>query len=386
MSDLTEQKPGTFNEIMSGLEDSVADMEVEQQPEHDEMYGEDESDKILPPKAEEEETEEEETEDKVEEAEEEEEEDEEEGAEEEEEEEGEEDGPEDSTLEETLTKETETEEEAVWTVKIDGKEREVDEEELLRGYQTAQASTKRFADAKKAHDEAKAFWGKMTDGHFGDAMVAHYAKQNGGDYVAARAEVVQKMAEFMAPELQEQLIEDEKERELHKQRREIEQQRKALEQEKAEAKSRIERQAEEEFISDLRVGIEKQMKRLKLPEKDVIWQRAGKLLDAAKSAGSTNEELLDLVPTVMKRIKEDRNKAARDLAATLTEDELEEIYPEQLKALKKKRIKKVKEKKSQKTKTDPNVLQSKKPGKKKTSRRSTRSDDIFADIRFEDFD
>ena len=380
MSDLAEKR-GSFNQVMEGLEDEVADMEVEQKKDDYWDYGEDESEPTEE-KAEEETKEEEETEEEQEETEETDEESEEEG---EEEETDEEPSITDALTEEDSTEtETEDEEPITWTVKVDGKEKEVDEEELLRGWQTAQASTKRFTEAKKLHTEAQAFFKKFLEDP-GAAMTDFLTKNHKGDRLKARTEVRDKFLEFLAPDLEEQMSEDEKERELFRQRREIEEQRKALEAEKAEAKSRMEREAEEEFISDLRVNIEKGIKRYKLPTDDAIWQKAGEFLDAAKTAGSTNDELLELVPTVMKRIKEDRRQAAKDLAATLSPEELEELYPEQLKQLKKKRIAKVKKKKGQKTKKSEGdtIEKTSKPKGKKPKK--MRSDEVFGSIDFNDF-
>jgi hypothetical protein len=389
---MSEMKRGSFNQVMANLEEEVAEMEVEQLVD-DSHYGPDESEGMVQ-EASEETTEETTEETGAQEEEVEGEEAEEEGAEEEGDSEEEEDSEEEAgseeeeeSITEALTgekEESEEGEEISWTVKIDGKEREVDEEELLRGYQTAQSSTKRFSEAKKLHQEAQTFFKKFLEDP-GTAMTDYVTNQTGGDRVKAYTMVRDKFLEFLAPELEESAIEDEKEKELFRQRREIEMQRKALQAEQAEAKSRLERAAEEEFISDVRVGVERQLKKLKLPDEDTIWRSAGEYLDAAKTAGATNDELTEMIPTVMKRIKEDRVQAAKNLAKTLSPEEIEALYPEQLKLLKKKRIEKVKKRKSQKTKSDPSAIIEKKKKPESKKRGIRRTDEVFGEIDFRDF-
>jgi hypothetical protein len=388
MSDL---KIGNFNSVMQGLEDDVAEMEVEQLPD-DSEYGEDKSEELLPSekdeKEEEETPEEEDIEEDTEEDEEEETED------EEEEKEGTEPDAEPADeIKEGEEKEEEKEEEdddepILWTVKVDGKEREVDEEELLRGYQTAQSSTKRFSEAKKLHQEATTFWRQFTseDKNPGDSLVAFLAKQNGGDHLKARIAVRDKFLEFLAPDLEESLIEDEKEKELHRQKREIEIQRKALEEEKAAAKSRLEKEAEDEFISDVRTLTEAQLKKFKLPlDNDLIWDKTGKYLATASAAGSSREEIKEMIPMVIKKIRDERAAEAKTLVSTLSAEEMEQLFPEQLKEMKKKRIAKVKAKKSKKVKTDSSgTIKDKKKSESKKSKKR-RSDDIFGEIDFRDF-
>jgi hypothetical protein len=382
MSDL---KIGNFNSVMQGLEDDVAEMEVEQLPDASE-YGEDKSDELLPPeKDKEEESEEEDTEEDTEKDEEEETEDEEETSEEEEGDAEADAEPADEIKEGEDEEEEDDDEPILWTVKVDGKEREVDEEELLRGYQTAQSSTKRFSEAKKMHQEATTFFKKFLEDP-GTAMTDYLTKQTGGDRIKARTLVRDQFLEFLAPDLEESLIEDEKERELHRQRREIEEQRKALEAEKAEAKSRLDREAEDEFISDVRTLTEAQLKKFKLPlDNDLIWDKTGKYLATASAAGSSREEIKELIPTVIKKIRDERAAEAKTLVSTLSAEEIERLFPEQLKEMKKKRIAKVKAKKSKKVKSEVGgtIKDKKKSEDKKPKKR--RSDDIFGEIDFRDF-
>lgn len=381
MSDL---KRGTFASVMEGFEDDLEEAVIEpeaapeeetpepadevQEETEDEEAGEEEAeaeaeaDGVLEDEETEEESEEAETED-------------------------------DSTEDDGDMEEAEEEDPLIFTVKIDGKEKEVDEEELLRGYQTAKASTKRFSEAKKMHNEAQAFFQKVTEGKMGDALVAHMTKQNGGDRVKARREVVEQVLAFIAPEIQEMQIEDEREKELYRKQRDIEEQQKELEERQNEARTRQEREAQEEFISDVNVALNEQAQKLKLPtdekSRTAIWEKAGKMLDTAMLSGSTNDEVLALVPTVMKQIKEERKETAKMLAKTLTAEELEEMYPEQLEALKKKRVARLKKKKSgtKKKASEDEKLESKpKKKRRKGKPKVVNSLDVFNSINLDDFE
>lgn len=376
---MPELKRGSFNSVMEGLEDEVENMELETETEEEEEQ--ETTQESTDESTEEEEATEEGTE---------EEEDSETSDEEEESDDEETDTEEDTETEETKDEESEKEEDdddepLIWTVKVDGKEEEVDEEELLRGYQTAQASTKRFSEAKKMHQEAQSFFQAFLKDP-GSALTDYLTNQTGGDRVKARTLVRDQFLEFLAPDLEESLIEDEKEKELFRQRREIEEQRKELDRQKAEAKSRLDQEAEDEYISDVRIGIEKQLKKYKLPvDSDPIWSRAGKYLAQAEEAGSSREEVKELIPTVIKKIKEERAAEAKAMVATLSAEEIERLFPDQMKELKKKRISKVKEKKSQKTKSDSSGTIAKKQKSEKKKPGIRRSDDIFAEIDPNDF-
>jgi hypothetical protein len=312
-------------------------------------------------------------------------------AEETEDEEDEEDETEEDSEDETEEdgeekEEEETEEEddepLIFHVKVDGKEQEVDEEELIRGYQTARSSTQRFSEAKKLHDEAKAFFTKFLEDP-GTALTDYMTSQTGGNRIKARGLVRDQFLQWLAPDLEESLIEDERERELHRQKREIEEERRELERQRAESKSKFEKEAEEEFISDLRGKIDSQIGRFKLPNNDTIWQRAGKYLEAAQSAGSSHSELLDLVPTVMKQIADERKAESEALVKTLSAEELEALFPDQVQALKQRRIERVKKKKADKLKKKKAETEEKVPKVRKKKRERPkyfRSEDVFNSI------
>jgi hypothetical protein len=367
MSDL---KKGSFNSIMEGIEDSLEDVEIVPEgeaPEIEEEVTPEPADEVKEEAAKDEDTEVEVTEDEVSEEEEEEEED-----------------------EETTKKETEEDDDddeaLLFTVKIDGKEQEIEEEELVKGYQTAKSSTKRFSEAKKLHDEAKAFYSVFLGSPF-DSLVDLKVKETGGDRVKARLLVRDQALQWLAPDLEESLIEDEREKALFRQKREIEEQQKELDRRKEEAKTQADKEAEEEFISDLQTSINTQIKRQKLPSEDAIWKSVGRLLDEARASGASNEEVKALVPLVIKQIKEERLESAKELAKTLSAEDLEELYPEQMKTLKQKRVERVKKKKAEKAKQQKEETKEKAPKIKRKKRKKKEyfnSNDVFASINIDE--
>ena len=363
---MPEPKKESFNAVMEGIEDDLEDVEIVPEGEAPET----EEEEVTPEPADKADTEEDTEEEKEEET-----------TEEEETSDDEEEDTEEDTEEEPKEEE-EDDEPLLFTVKIDGKEEEIEEDELIRGYQTAKSSTKRFSEAKKLHEEAETFYAAFLGGPF-DSLVDLKVKETGGDRVKARQAVRDAALQWLAPDLEESLIEDEREKALFRQKREVEEQQKQLDREKAEAKSRIEREAEEEFISDLQTSISTQIKRQKLPDKDAIWEGVSRMLTEAQAAGASNEEVKALVPLAVKQVKEDRVAYAKRSAETLSAAELEELYPEQIKELKQKRVERVKKKKAEKAKkkkaeTEDKPLKVKKKQRKKT--KYFNSNDVFDSI------
>ncbi len=231
-------------------------------------------------------------------------------------------------------------------VTIDGEEREVDEDELRRGYQTGKASQQRFTEAKVLHEQATAFYQAFLKSP-GDALVNLVAKQI-GDRTRARERVRDVFLEFLAPDLEESLITDERERQIHRRNRELEDRRLDLDRREQAETQKLTQAQEEAFVKSLRDGINVGLKRHGLPDKDEIWVRAGQLIDMALNAGTKREHALELVPAIMKQISGEREEAAKKLALTLKPEDVERLFPDALEALRQQRIEKVREERSKK--------------------------------------
>lgn len=262
-----------------------------------------------------------------------------------------------------------------WKIVVDGEEREVSEQDLVQGYATAQASSKRFQEAKQLHEEATTFYQHFLTSP-GDALTDLVVKKTGGNRMQARERVRDIFLEWMAPELEESLIEDENERRLYRERREIEEERKELDNRKSESDRKAAEDAEKEFVRDLKVTISDNLKKHSLPDETAIWVRVGTLLDAAQKAGMRRDNLLALVPSVTKQVVEERMEQAKALVPTLTPEELKKMFPEAVEALKKERIEKVKRKKTQKT---PSGSSKPKPRRGKQPPKPRTFEEVFGD-------
>ena len=96
-----------------------------------------------------------------------------------------------------------------YKVKIDGEELEVDEEELLRGYQTKKAADKRFQEGAMARKQAEEFVRLLKEDPFkvlSNPQIGH--------------DVRQLAEEFLASQLEEEMLSDE-ERERREMKRKL---------------------------------------------------------------------------------------------------------------------------------------------------------------------
>ena len=265
-------------------------------------------------------------------------------------------------------KEEKTDEEPrTFTVQVDGEEIEVDEEELVRGYATAKSSTQRFQESKALHDEASTFFKSFLESP-GDALTDLVANKI-GDRTKARERVRDAFLEFLAPDLEESMIEDEKERELYRRQRELDDRQKDIDRRQSAEASKKELAEEAAFVENLKTSISAGLKKHELPDKDEIWIRAGQLVDSALKTGTKRENISELMPGIMQQVAEERQEQAKKLGSTLTPEEFLKMFPNAAEALKKERIEKVKEKRSTKK---PG-----KPGKKRKPEKILSMDDVF---------
>lgn len=152
-------------------------------------------------------------------------------------------------------------------VKIDGDEREVEEEELLRGYQTSRAAAKRMEEAAKLRKEAEAQAKALKARHEAPevkAIMAEYALEDPEDAIAILRARKLVEREQMSPE--QRALADER-------RRREETERKLAEREKAEAQAKQEAETRAE-IQRINVEIPEAAAKVGLPKSP----RAGKLM------------------------------------------------------------------------------------------------------------
>ena len=292
----------------------------------------------------------------------------------EEEEEKEEESEEEDTEEDVEEEEEETEEKEVdkeekveyneadeiHEVTIDGKTSKVSLEELKRDYQKIQAADQRFKEAAQMRKANETFWENLLQNP-GEAIVDRVTDEFcEGDRVRARGLVVESLLDWLAPEREAAKIEDEKERQLFERERALDL-RQREEERQAEKNSALrEQEADEEFDRNLRAELKAALKKHSLPEdQTAIWKRTGKLLqefsDELPSSmqgdvEAMRAEVVKNAKYVVAQVAKERQETKDALKATLSPDELVEIYPELEDALKKTKIDKVKKKRSKKKK------------------------------------
>lgn len=235
----------------------------------------------------------------------------------------------------------------VHKLKVDGRDVEVDDEELLRGYSTGKAANQRFQEAKQLHEQATSFYNAFLRSP-GDALVDLVARQI-GDRTKARERVRDVFLEFLAPDLEESLIQDERERGIYRRERAIADRQAELDRKQAEENRRMSEAEMTDFVGGVKTRIEAGLKKHGLPSRDPIWMQAGQILDVALKAGQSREAVLEMVPQVMAEIAREREESAKKLVGTLSPDELQRMFPDAIAKLKADRIAAVKDARSKKT-------------------------------------
>jgi len=148
---------------------------------------------------------------------------------------------------------------ASFKVKVDGEEQEVDQEELIRGYQLARTSHKRFQDAAQYKKDADRIIEALDKDPIQTAFHRLESKYN-GDSEKAERELYRICLGFVEPiVMAKQMPEDE--REHFEDKRRLEREKSKIETEKARLRSEKETQAikvaEEKFDRELRASISK---------------------------------------------------------------------------------------------------------------------------------
>lgn len=245
----------------------------------------------------------------------------------------------------------------VHKLKVDGKELEVDDDELVRGYSTGKAANQRFQEAKQLHEQATSFYNAFLRSP-GDALVDLVAKQI-GDRTKARERVRDVFLEFLAPDLEESLIQDERERGIYRRERAIADRQAELDRKQAEENRRMSEAEMTDFVGGVKTRIEAGLKKHGLPSRDPIWMQAGQILDVALKAGQSREAVLEMVPQVMAEIAREREESAKKLVGTLSPEELARMFPDAVEALKKQRIAKVTAERAKKTPAGETTIKAK---------------------------
>lgn len=282
---------------------------------------------------------------------------------------------------------------ALFKVKEDGVEREVDKEELVRGYQRAQVSDQRFKDAKQVQKENEVFWTELMQNP-GEALTnAVTDKYCNGDRVMARARVVDAMLTWLQPEREISEIQGEQEKILRQREHEIELRQLEFNRKQTQAEVRSERDAEAEFHNSMKAGLTEAFEKNSLPtDQTAIWRKTGKLLEefvdelpeaVRDDTKVVRAEMLKVTDRVVKQVAKEREEDARSIIPTLSADELERFFPEQSKLLKDAKIERVKKERSKKK---PGTVKQKKKEvetKKQELEVSTKmisTDDLFRDM------
>lgn len=144
-------------------------------------------------------------------------------------------------------------------VKVDGEESEVDQEELVRGYQLARTSHKRFQEASQYKKDADKIIESLDKDPIQTAFHRLESKYN-GDTERAEKELYRMCLNYVEPfVLAKQMSEDE--RETFEDKRRLEREKTKIESEKARLRQEKETQAiktaEEKFDRELRQSISK---------------------------------------------------------------------------------------------------------------------------------
>lgn len=155
---------------------------------------------------------------------------------------------------------------ASFKVKVDGEEQEVDQEELIRGYQLARTSHKRFQEASQYKKDADRIIEALDKNPLQTALQRIESRFN-GDTERAEKELYKLCLQYVEPfVMAKQMPEDE--REAFEDRRRIDRERRALETEKArvqrEKDERTVKEHEEKFTRELKASFQKH----KLPFED----------------------------------------------------------------------------------------------------------------------
>ena len=287
-----------------------------------------------------------------------------------------------------------TEESAKRKITVDGEDIEVDVDTAFDNYQRKVASDRRFKEASTMKKETETFWESIL-AYPGETLVDRIVDEFcGGDRVQARAVVVQNLLEWMAPERKAHAIEDEKEKDLYRREYEMEVRQQEVDRREKVRTARQEREAEEEFDTNIRKELLAGFEEFNLPEKELpIWKRATDLLKEYQVELPSNmqddivairTELVKNARRLVGQVAKEREQAIKDLVPTLSQDELVKHYPDIVKALKDERISKAKKKRSKKRKGNVVKQQEQKQkklekiGKPKNQLMTT--DELFKDI------
>ena len=269
--------------------------------------------------------------------------------------------------EETEEKDVDKEEKVEYTensdkrkITVDGEDIEVDADTAFDNYQRKVASDRRFKEASTMKKESETFWESVL-ANPGETLVDRIVDEFcSGDRVQARAVVIQNLLEWMAPEREASAIEDEKEKDLFRREHEMKIRQQEADRREQVRVTRQEREADDEFDTNIRRELLAGFEEFDLPEKELpIWKRATDLLKEYQIELPANmqddivairAELVKNARRLVGQVAKEREQAIKDLVPTLSQDELAKHYPDLVKALKRERVGKAKKKRSAKSK------------------------------------
>ena len=157
---------------------------------------------------------------------------------------------------------------------------------------------------------------------------------------------------WMAKDLEGALITDPREKYLFDEARRIEDEKTELARNRDKDKRDRANRANKAFVETLTGKLTREMKRLKLPDEQKVWKAITAQVDDAFKGGARRAEVIAAAAGFVEHVATTRESQAKALVPTLTDEELEKMFPDQVKKIReggrKKRVEKVKEKRKRK--------------------------------------
>jgi hypothetical protein len=221
-------------------------------------------------------------------------------------------------------------------VKIDGEEQEVDSEELVKGYQTAQASNKRFQEAAQLREDAKFVLESIQQDPFG-VLTQLYTNQLGGNREQAR-EAVFKVAESYVGSMLEELMAPAEKRAAIRAEREAQYYRSEAERLRREQEERDAKTQAEQHAGEVMGAIRRAITEAELPEDPQIVSQVAEAMLAAEQ-NDIEISAADAVQMVRKKVTE----TVTSKLPSLSYDDFRKQFPDFLEKMRQEDLAKAKE-------------------------------------------
>ena len=244
-------------------------------------------------------------------------------------------------------------EKALYKVKIDGQEKEVTQEELIRNYQAMRASQKKFEEASSYRKQAqRAFELLQTD-------TARVLKESGVD--------PRKFAEEYLAGVLEQEAMDPAECERYQLQQELEELRRFKQDQEQAAQQQKQAELGAVYAQDLKAKTEQATQNAGLPNSKVVISKIGQYMMDAIDKGWENVEPADVVSLV----KEDLESDLKELLRSADDDKLANLVGDDtVKRLRKADVEKVRAAAPATPTNTKAVKQPEKPSSKAKSRKN----------------